>query len=205
MLVYCSNSNKSTTDFYYDNHADSVAYVGMKTCATCHQNKHQTFVHTGMGLSFDSATRQKSSALFGANHQVYDSFSDLHYYPFWENEKLYIKEFRLLEQDTIHQLTKEINYIVGSGQHTNSHIIEKNGYLFQAPITFYVQKQKWDLAPGFEGGNNSRFSRILNSECISCHNSMPDLIDNSQFKFKILLKRELFPPSKPGAKSHFCF
>ena len=69
-LLYCSDNTKSTTDFHYDNHADSVAYVGMETCATCHQDKHQTFVHTGMGLSFDSATRQKSSALYGINHQV---------------------------------------------------------------------------------------------------------------------------------------
>ena len=107
----------------------------------------------------------------------------MHYYPFWNNEKLYIQEYRLLGKDTIHQLTQEINYIVGSGQHTNSHLIERNGYIYQAPITFYVQKQKWDLAPGFEGGNNSRFSRILNSECISCHNSMPKLEDNSQYKF----------------------
>lgn len=182
--MYCSDSTQnSNTDFHYDNHADSVAYVGMKTCATCHQDKHQTFIHTGMGLSFDSATRQKSSAVFGVSHQVYDSFSDMHYYPFWNNEKLYIKEYRLLGKDTTHQFTQEINYIVGSGQHTNSHLMERNGYIYQAPITFYVQKQKWDLAPGFEGGNNSRFSRILNSECISCHNSMPKLEDNSQYKF----------------------
>ncbi len=182
--MYCSDSTQnSNTDFHYDNHADSVAYVGMKTCATCHQDKHQTFIHTCMGLSFDSATRQKSSAVFGVSHQVYDSFSDMHYYPFWNNEKLYIKEYRLLGKDTTHQFTQEINYIVGSGQHTNSHLMERNGYIYQAPITFYVQKQKWDLAPGFEGGNNSRFSRILNSECISCHNSMPKLEDNSQYKF----------------------
>lgn len=182
--MYCSDSTQnSNTDFHYDNHADSVAYVGMKTCATCHQDKHQTFIHTGMGLSFDSATRQKSSAVFGVSHQVYDSFSNMHYYPFWNNEKLYIKEYRLLGKDTTHQFTQEINYIVGSGQHTNSHLMERNGYIYQAPITFYVQKQKWDLAPGFEGGNNSRFSRILNSECISCHNSMPKLEDNSQYKF----------------------
>ena len=67
MLMYCSDSTQnSNTDFHYDNHVDSVAYVGMKTCATCHQDKHQTFIHTGMGLSFDSATRQKSSAFFGS-------------------------------------------------------------------------------------------------------------------------------------------
>ena len=182
--MYCSDYFlDSSTDFHYANHSDSVAYVGMQTCANCHQDKHQTFVHTGMGLSFDVATRQKSSGIFGAGHQVYDSFSNMHYYPFWRNEKLYIKEYRLSDTDTTYQLTKEINYIVGSGQHTNSHLLEKNGYIYQAPITFYVQKQKWDLAPGFEGGNNSRFNRILNSECISCHNSMPKLEDNSQFKF----------------------
>ena len=182
--MHCSDYFlESTTDFHYANHSDSVAYVGMQTCANCHQDKHQTFVHTGMGLSFDVATRQKSSGIFGAGHQVYDSFSNMHYYPFWKNEKLYIKEYRLSDTDTTYQLTKEIDYIVGSGQHTNSHLLEKNGYIYQAPITFYVQKQKWDLAPGFEGGNNSRFNRILNSECISCHNSMPKLEDNSQFKF----------------------
>ena len=171
------------SDTYYLNHADDVKYVGIETCAECHQDKHSTFIHTGMGLSFDSATRQKSSAKFGMDHVVYDSVLDLSYYPFWEDDSLFVKEFRIAEGDTTHQLSKRINYIVGSGQHTNSHLIFENGYFLQAPITFYVQDDKWDLAPGFEKGNNSRFSRILNDECISCHNSMPKMADNSNFKF----------------------
>ncbi len=170
-------------NFVYLNHADDVAYVGMETCASCHDDKHSTFVHTGMGLSFDSATRHKSSAKFGAEHHVYDSAKDLHYLPHWKNDKLYIKEYRLTNGDTTHLLDVHINYIIGSGQHTNSHLFTHNGYVFQAPVTFYVQDGKWDLAPGFENGNNSRFSRILNSECISCHNAMPKLADNSDFKF----------------------
>ena len=157
--------------------------MGMETCASCHGDKHATFVHTGMGLSFDSATRQKSSAHFGVEHTVYDSVNDLHYLPHWKNDKLYIKEYRLVQGDTTHILDVHIDYIVGSGQHTNSHLFTHNGYVFQAPITFYVQEQKWDLAPGFEGGNNSRFNRILNSECISCHNAMPKLEGKSDFKF----------------------
>ena len=177
----CSQSNQQ--DFTYQNHADGVAYMGMETCASCHGDKHATFVHTGMGLSFDSATRQKSSAHFGAEHTVYDTANDLYYLPHWKNDKLYIKEYRLTQGDTTHLLDVHINYIVGSGQHTNSHLFTHNGYVFQAPITFYVQEQKWDLAPGFEGGNNSRFDRILNSECISCHNAMPKLEGESDFKF----------------------
>ena len=183
LLAVYSCSQPNAQSFTYLNHSEDVAYVGMETCATCHSDKHSTFVHTGMGLSFDSATRQKSSALFGTQHQVYDTANDLYYQPNWQGDKLFIKEYRLANGDTTHLLNVHIDYVVGSGQHTNSHLFTHNGYIFQAPITFYVQEQKWDLAPGFENGNNSRFSRILNSECISCHNAMPKLEDDSDFKF----------------------
>ena len=99
-------------------------------------------------------------------------------------EKLFVREFLIEDSDTIHNLEVKIDYIVGSGQHTNSHISESRNYLFQAPITFYVQKQQWDLAPGFENGNNSRFNRILNVECLSCHNSMPKMMGTSHLKFQ---------------------
>ncbi len=156
----------------------------MEVCSACHQDKHKTFTHTGMGMSFDSAYKSKSSGSFDGHQLVYDSSINMYYYPFWKGEQLTIREFRLLNYDTIHKLDVDIDYIVGSGQHTNSHIFKSNGYLYQAPITFYVQDKKWDLAPGFENGNNTRFSRIINSECISCHNSMPQLKNGNAFKFE---------------------
>ena len=181
-MVYSSCSTTEHKETYL-NHNPDVKYVGIETCASCHEDKHSTFIHTGMGLSFDSATQEKSSAVFSTQHKVYDRNSDMYYYPYWSKDKLFIKEFRLSNQDTIHQLDVQINYIVGSGQHTNSHLFSEQGYVYQAPITFYVQEQKWDLAPGFENGNNARFSRILNSECVSCHNAMPQLTAGSDYKF----------------------
>lgn len=71
---------------------------------------------------------------------------------------------------------EKISYIVGSGQHTNSHLIDINGYLHQAPITFYTQKGQWDLAPGFEKGQNTRFERKIEMECITCHNGYPEQV-----------------------------
>src|SRR4030095_17140480 len=51
----------------------TVHYVGMQTCHTCHENIYQTFIQTGMGQSFDHATRQKSAADFSPGHAlVYD-------------------------------------------------------------------------------------------------------------------------------------
>lgn len=162
----------------------TVRYVGMEKCRTCHEAVYQTFIKTGMGQSWDYATRQKSAADFSPQHAlVYDDELDFYYKPFWNNDSLYIMEYRLDGKDTSHKLVQRIDYIVGSGQHTNSHIFDVNGYLHQAPITFYTQKGQWDLAPGFEDGANTRFSRMIQLECMSCHNALPQFVSGSQNKY----------------------
>ncbi len=159
-------------------------YVGMQTCRTCHESVYQTFIQTGMGQSFGIATKQKSAADFSPAHAlVYDSALDYYYKPYWTNDTFYIMEFRLEGGDTVHKRIQQVNYVVGSGQHTNSHIFNINGYLFQAPITFYTQKHRWDLAPGFEKGASSRFQRLIQIECMSCHNGYPEFVINSENKY----------------------
>ena len=54
----------------------------------------------------------------------------------------------------------------------------------QVPATFYTQKAKWDLPPGFENGYNSRFSRKIELECMSCHNAYPEIILGSENKYQ---------------------
>jgi predicted CXXCH cytochrome family protein len=158
----------------YLNLHDTVAYVGMQVCQGCHANVHQTFIKTGMGQSFGPATKQKSSANLHDSLRLYDPHLDFYYFPFWEKDSLFLLEYRLNKNgDTTHKLEQKIDYVVGSGQHTNSHIFEVNNHLFQAPFTWYAQKEKLDLPPGFENGGNTRFSRPIGLECMSCHNAMP--------------------------------
>jgi tetratricopeptide (TPR) repeat protein len=180
---YCSSEKSTLKETTFLNLHDSVKYVGMSTCKQCHTGIHETFSHTGMGQSFDHATKQKSKAKFGAEHKVYDAKLDFWYFPFWKNDSLFIKEFRLEGKDTIHQRIQAINYIVGSGQHTNSHLFTLGGYIYQAPLTYYTQKGKWDLPPGFENGFNSRFNRIIGLECMSCHNGFPNFVKGSENKY----------------------
>ncbi len=183
-LVYCNERSVpvfSATN--YLNLHDTVDYVGMNTCRSCHYNIHETYQHTGMGRSFDYATREKSDATYGAHALVYHEEKDLYYKPFFQDSTLYITEFRLEEGDTIFQRTEKMSYIVGSGQHTNSHILDINGYIYQAPITYYTQDGKWDMAPGFRG-SDLRFDRWLATECITCHNHFPKHVVGSMNKYE---------------------
>ncbi|MCX7729405.1 MAG: tetratricopeptide repeat protein, partial [Bacteroidia bacterium] len=166
----------------YLNHSDSARYVGKQTCMLCHQNIYNTFIHTGMGKSLRWAVKGNSAAYFKSAH-FYDSYSDFHYTATLLHDSIYIKEYRLDKKDTVFLMLKKIDYIVGSGQHTNSHLYNINGYLYQAPMTFYAQKKIWDLPPGFEKGHNTRFFRKIGLECITCHNAYPEFVNGSENKY----------------------
>jgi tetratricopeptide (TPR) repeat protein len=166
----------------YLGHSPDARYVGMGTCRKCHDDIYQSFVRTGMGQSFALATRSKSAADF-SKATLYDRFSNFSYTALWKNDSLFIKEYRLQGTDTIHNRTELVNFIIGSGQHTNSHMQSVNGYVHQMPMTFYTQQKRWDLPPGFEDGMNTRFSRKIGLECMTCHNAYPEFVMGSENKF----------------------
>jgi tetratricopeptide (TPR) repeat protein len=168
------------------NHGDSATYVGINTCKTCHPDIYETFIETGMGKSFDNATKLKTAALFGSHTVVFDKQSDFYYHPYFKGDTMKMLEFRMKGKDTIYKRIETVNYIVGSGQHTNSHMMMRNGFVTQMPMTFYTQKKQWDLPPGFEDGHNTRFTRKIGLECMSCHNSYPDFTLGSENKYASL-------------------
>lgn len=163
--------------------SDTTRYIGKEACKQCHSDKFESFMHTGMGMSFDTASHAKSSGHFDSHEVIYDKFRNFSYYPHWEGNSLFITEFRMNGKDTSYSRKEKISYIVGSGQHTNSHLINVNGYIYQAPATFYTQSGKWDLPPGFENGFNNRFSRLIELECMSCHNAYPKIELGSANKY----------------------
>lgn len=187
LFWYCQNGLENPESEGYRNLAAGVKYVGMETCQSCHSEIHESFAHTGMGQSFAPATRSKSAANYEGHQAVYDPHTNFYYYPYFQDSTLFIKEFRLQNGDTTYQRIEAVDYIVGSGQHTNSHIVCENGYTYQAPLTYYTQEQRWDLAPGFdEPGGNLRFSRSLNAECLTCHNHFPEQALGSLNKYTAL-------------------
>ena len=181
VLFACQRSEVKEYENYL-NHHDTVAYIGKETCKQCHLDIYNSFIETGMGQSLLPAIK-KNSSLADNLIQIYDNEKNLYYRPFWRKDSLWLHEFQLTGEDTSHSLKRKVNYIIGSGHHTNSHLFEENGYLHQMPYTYYTQNKVADLPPGFENGNNSRFSRKIGMECMSCHNAYPVHTEGSIHKY----------------------
>ena len=149
----------------------------------CHAEIYDSYIQTGMGRSINFATKEHSALNGSELLIIHDTIKNLFYEPLWKNDSLYIKEFRIIGYDTTHILIKKVTYKIGSGHHTNSHLFEINGYVHQMPYTYYTQDKIADLPPGFENGRNTRFSRKIGLECMSCHNAYPQHESRSSNKY----------------------
>ena len=96
----------------------------------CHYDIYQTYVQTGMGQSMSLATPENSEAIFTENSILTDTFNHFRYHPFWKDSVLKLKELH-----DYGERIEDVDFIVGSGHHTNSHLWEDGGYVHQMPFT----------------------------------------------------------------------
>jgi len=69
---------------------------------------------------------------------------------------------------SVYQLDHVVEYYLGSGQRGRSYLLQKEGLLFQSPITWYSSAKRWGLSPGYSV-RNPHFERRIVDGCITCH------------------------------------
>ena len=180
-LIWACNQNNSKLE----NQTKVVKKEGIvdpSTCISCHKTQVDGFLKTGKVRSFYPATTKEKFENWKAN-AVYDPIKNFYYQPFQIGDIFFVKEFRLENGDTIHSRKEKIDFFIGSGNQTRSYLYNRNGYLFEIPITWYSRKKIWDLSPGYENGSNSRFDREVGGECLYCHNAGYEEVANSSNRY----------------------
>ena len=66
---------------------------------------------------------------------------------------------------------RQLSYYIGSGVAGRSFAYARDGFLFEAPITWYAQTGSWDVSPGYGSDSASRWSRPIEPSCLFCHAS----------------------------------
>ena len=165
----CIRDSSSAVDF--ENLAADVAYVGNKECVYCHREISQSFLQTGMGRSFYRPGAQPDIEDYTDNNHVYDRQNNLHYEMIAAADGYYQVEYRENDQAVrTHELRRKVDYVVGSGNNNRTYLASENGYINEMPVTWYSEKEIWDLSPGYNR-SNMRFNRPVVAECMHCHNS----------------------------------
>ena len=168
----------------YRNIRPDVKYVGSGICGTCHPGEAASYRHHPMGNSL--APVSKAGALERFERESHNPFEAFGFQFLIErrNGKLFHKEARHDSRgQTTTEFEAEINYVIGSGARARSYLIERDGYLFQSAITWYSQKELWDLSPGFAANPHS--DRPITAECLFCHCNRAEAVENTVNRYRL--------------------
>ena len=129
--------------------------------ARCHEAIARTYSQHPMGTSIVPIEEAPAETRGGPNQRVL--FSDQGFDYTLQNEggrTIHRETRRDRAGKVIASVEGQVRYVLGSGAHARSFLIERDDYLFQSPITWYAQEGRWALAPSF-GNRVGRFERQI--------------------------------------------
>jgi predicted CXXCH cytochrome family protein len=170
------SDSRKTVETPYLNVRPEVKYVGDKACASCHLSIAQTYHHHPMGRSMAPA----ASVPERLDRAAGNPFEKLGVQFMVERRgaNFVHKAMRRDAQGhTLADLHAEVQFTLGSGSNGKSYLINRDGYLYQSPISWYAQKQTWDLSPGF--ANFYPQQRGIAVDCLFCHANRVEPVEGS--------------------------
>ncbi|MEI7702852.1 MAG: multiheme c-type cytochrome, partial [Planctomycetia bacterium] len=71
--------------------------------------------------------------------------------------------------DVAQEVQQSLKYLVGSGRHSRTYLVELDGFLMESPVTWYASTKTWSMSPGYDHAGHSGFERAADFGCLVCH------------------------------------
>jgi len=140
-------------------------------CQTCHPKEVAEYLHSGMGRSlrrprsepagsFTTTSGTRFTIRSGAKGVVQrmERFGGTAEYP--------------------------VAYVLGSGNHAASYLVQVRDHLFQSPVCYYTARGKYDLCPGYDQTAEPDFTRPVGEECVLCHSGKPQHVAGTPNQYR---------------------
>ncbi len=152
----------------YLNVDPAVRYVGDSTCGQCHAKIAESYARHPMGRSLVPAANVMDRQSYGPDTNNPFVALGRHFQVIRQGESL--RHQQALFDDSgkpMVEQSQEVRWVMGSGTKGYSYLAERDGYLIQTPISWYSQKERWDLSPGFVPSVLA--GRVVSAACLFCH------------------------------------
>jgi Flp pilus assembly protein TadD len=161
--------HQSDTGSPYKNTRVGVKYLGDAACIRCHGEIAETYRQHPMGRSLSPIASAPPPGNDSESKRPLFKARGFEYAIEHRDGRVIHQEMRRDASGRIIARNEaEVQFVLGSGSQGLSYLIERDGFLFQSPISWYAQKRRWDLSPGYEK-RNPHFERGVVPACLSCH------------------------------------
>lgn len=178
-----------TSDSPFLNIRPDVAYVGDEVCASCHQDICESYSRHSMGRSIEPISVDFGE-VFTAEAKNPFRVGPLRYLVEKRGSEVIHSEAHVRPDGAVAAEKRQaVHYAIGGGGRTRSFLfLMDGGYVFQSPITWYPQKGRWDLSPGYEN-NNPHFDRPAVGMCLFCHSNRVEPVAGTLNRYELPLFR----------------
>jgi Tfp pilus assembly protein PilF len=160
-------------------------FVGSQKCAECHSELAKTFAAHPMANTLALVADAPPIEVIEGGAAEFEA-QGRRYRVAREGDRMIHTEFMMDDAgQPIYEQSEEVRYVTGSGTNARTYLIDRGGIMFESPITWYTEKQKWDLSPGYHEDPSQRFNRRITDGCLQCHSGHPAPIgDGTSARFK---------------------
>lgn len=156
-----------------------VRYVGDGACADCHRDEAETYSHHPMGRSFAAVDLRDPAEAFPPFERLGFRFSAER-----RRDQVVHRAERL--DDGGHPIVAAdmaVRYVMGSGTRGRSYILQRGDHLFQSPVSWFAQSDRWDLSPGFEAFYPPEAS--IGVSCLFCHVNRAEAVPHTRNRYRL--------------------
>lgn len=150
--------------------------AGSRACASCHAEIYRKYSATGMARS----SGKTGSGAYTESFE-HGRFGDPASGAGYRVRADYLLEFARAASGV--QGERKLEYFIGSGAAGRSYLHSVDGFLFQAPVSYYSQTAKWDVSPGYQRQRSIHLSRPIETACLLCHASRLQPVAGTQNRF----------------------
>jgi tetratricopeptide (TPR) repeat protein len=152
----------------FRNVGPEVRYAGDAACATCHPDIAAKYHDHPMGRSLRTIVAAASDQRYDKQHHNPFVALDWQFEVRRDKDRVVHTRRRLdTAGQPIYEQKADVHYAIGSSTRGVSFLIERDGYLFESPISWYTRKQIWDLSPGAD--RMPSVGRPVGGSCLFCH------------------------------------
>ncbi len=171
----------------YANTRAGVAYVGDGACARCHGEIASTYRRHPMGRSLapiEEAAAAEPAFDQSADGRTLFQADGLDYSIVRRGGRVFHREARRNGPGQPAIVDEaEVKYVLGSGNQGASFLVDRDGYLFQSPISWFTRERKWDLSPGYRK-SNPHFGRGVVETCLYCHANRVEPVEGTVNRYE---------------------
>jgi hypothetical protein len=175
----------------FANVAPGVAFVGAEACRQCHAEEHASYLATPHSRALAPLATSERPSAAPAGSEFRHPRTGREYEVLTSDREMRPSEMRhsetLLDSAGNPALAADwpLAWAIGSGNHTQSYLVQVDEWLVESPITWYASTGRWDLSPGYDRPGNPSFERIADLGCLVCHAGRVESRGGSRYRVNI--------------------